>query len=112
MNHISDNPAVQQAQIVQSLTEIDERECLARLASEVPQGGLIVEFGSLYGGTTAVLAASAPRARLITIDDFGWHPEGGEPTSKALLLENMARVHINNVEVMEGDSRDIGSAWT
>ncbi len=94
-----------------SLTEENERECLKRLAGEVPAGGLIVEIGSLYGGTTAVLALAKPEARVITIDDFGWHPEGEEPTSPTALMENMAKVGVKNVEVIEGDSRTIGKNW-
>ncbi len=98
--------------ILLSLTEPAERDCLQRLAKEVPAGGLVVEIGSLYGGTTSILASSQPRARLITIDNFGWHPDGFEPTSKRLLLENMSKLGIGNVEVLEGDSREIGKAWT
>lgn len=111
MTKISDNFAVDQAQAVRPLTEVNERECVARLAEAVREDGLMVEIGCLYGGMTAVLGLANPKARIKTIDDFSWHPEDDVPTSAALLLENMAKVGVNNVEVIEGDSRKIGPKW-
>lgn len=112
MDKISDVRAVNKAQVVRPLTDIDERECVARLAAEVPAGGLIVEIGALYGGMTAVMGLANKRAGIITIDDFSWHPADDVPTSKELVLENMAKVGLHNVDVMEGDSRIIGKSWT
>jgi hypothetical protein len=111
MQKISDVKAVDKAQVVRPLTEINERECLARLAEEVKPDGLIVEIGALYGGMTAVMALANKKAHVITIDDFSWHPADDVPTSAALLMENMAKVGVKNVEVIEGDSRVIGVTW-
>jgi Predicted O-methyltransferase len=108
---ISDVKAVDKAQIVRPLTEINERECVARLAAKVPDGGLIVEIGTLYGGMTAVMGLANKKARIITIDNFSWHPADDVPTSKKLVLENMTKVGVKNVEVMQGDSRVIGKSW-
>jgi predicted O-methyltransferase YrrM len=93
------------------LTEIVERQLLARLAQAVPAGGLIVEIGTMYGGTTAALALAAPQARLITIDNFSWHPPDDQPSSKELVARNMAALGIENVTIIEGDSRHVGKKW-
>lgn len=94
-----------------TLVEDNELECLQRLAQAVPDGGLIVEIGCLYGGTTAVLALSNPLAAITTIDNFSWHPEGHPPTSAKLLKANMKKLGVKNVSVEEGDSRVIGKSW-
>lgn len=102
---------VEKAMIVRPLTEINERECVARWAMKTPANGLIVEVGCLYGGMTAILALAAPTCQVITMDNFSWHPEDDVPTSPELLYKNMMRVGIKNVEVMEGDSRVLGQGW-
>jgi hypothetical protein len=109
---ISDVEAVEKARVVRPLTEINERECVARLASEVPVDGIIFEIGCLYGGTTAVLGLANPKASLITIDDFSWHPEDDVPTSAELLYANMEKVGVKNIELIQGDSREIGKYWS
>ncbi len=108
---ISDVDAVEKARGVRPLTEINERECVARLAAEVPPFGLIFEIGCLYGGMTAVLGLANPMARIIAIDNFSWHPSDDVPTSAKLLLKNMKRVGVANVEVIEEDSRELGKVW-
>jgi MMP 1-O-methyltransferase len=106
---------VKLAESIPSITSPLERACLAELAQEVPQtGGLIVEVGSLYGGTTAVLALAAPGADIFTIDDFAWYPQDWEygPTSVELLYENMKKLGvITNVRVHKGDSLALGKSW-
>jgi precorrin-6B methylase 2 len=111
MDKISDIDAVEIARVVRPLTEINERECVARLAADVPPGGSIVEIGSLYGGMTAVLGLANPEAKIVSIDDYSWHPADDVPTSKELLLANMKRVGVTNVKAREGDSRVIGKTW-
>ena len=108
---ISDVDAVEIARVVRPLTDINERECVAKLAAAVPLGGLIVEIGSLYGGMTAVLGLARPEAKIISIDDYSWHPADDVPTSKELLLANMKSVGVKNVTAREGDSRAIGKTW-
>jgi len=95
---------------VPSWTAPEERLLLAHLAREVPAGGLIVEIGGLYGGATSVLASNAPEAQVVVVDDFSWAPRG--EASEDLLRDNMARRGITNVEVVKGDSREVGSKWT
>ena len=96
---------IKKAEAVRPLTEINERECLARVAGEVPDGGLIVEIGCLYGGTTAVLALAKPTAEVRVIDVFDWHPLDDVPTSPELLMQNMASIGVTNVILNKiGDS--------
>jgi len=111
-NKISDVKSVNKAQVVRPLTEINERECVARLAAVVPPKGLIVEIGTLYGGMTAVLGLANKKASIITIDDFSWHPADDVPSSEELVLANMESVGVHNVKVIKGDSRVIGKTWT
>lgn len=92
-------------------TSPDERELLTRLAKEVPPGGLILEIGCLYGGTSAVLALSAPKARLISIDDFSWSPDGYGESSPERTRENLAKVGAKNTEVIKADSRQAWKTW-
>jgi precorrin-6B methylase 2 len=105
------NEFVKKASKVPTLTSIEERELLSKLAQEVKPGGLIVEIGALYGGVTAVLALSAPEAQVITIDNFSWHPDGFPETSPKLLLENMAIVDVHNVKVIHATSQEASLNW-
>jgi precorrin-6B methylase 2 len=93
-------------------TTATERAALAALASGVPADGLIVEIGGLYGGTTSVLALANPDARVLTIDEFSWHPATDRPPASAAgLRAEMARIGAANVEVLEGDSKLLGPKW-
>jgi Precorrin-6B methylase 2 len=93
-----------------SWTSSAERGELCKLASEVQEGGLIVEIGGLYGGMTAVLGLSNPLARIVVIDEFSWDPYH-KGASAETLLKNVERVGVTNVEVITGDSRMIGKTW-
>jgi precorrin-6B methylase 2 len=103
---------IEKASVIPTLTDLDERELLAELASNVPPNTVILEIGGLYGGVTAVLALSAPHAAVYTIDNFSWHPEGFPKTSKQLLETNMHDLGIYNVTVIEGKSQDVVKKWT
>jgi len=97
--------------VIYSISTDEERECLASLAREVKQRGLILEVGTLYGGVTAVLALAAPTSGVVTIDDFSWHPEGLPVNSAASVYSSLHDAGIKNVRIIEGDSRDIARAW-
>lgn len=105
------NSIVERAQSIYSITTEAERTCLAELATEVPDQGLIMEIGCLYGGVTAVLALASPFARVVSIDDFSWHPEGMPVNSPMLVMENLQKLGIDNVTVIEGDSRAQHQHW-
>jgi len=98
--------------VIPSWTETDERNLLHELASQVQPKGLIVEIGALYGGTTQVLAKAAPKAKVITIDEFSWTPENYPPATKELLESHLKEVGIKNVTVLEGKSEEIGKTWS
>lgn len=102
---------VEKAAVIPTLTDYDERELLAKLATEVPHKGTILEIGALYGGVTAILALSAPTAQVYAIDNFSWHPEGYPPTSEELLIENMKKLDIYNVEVIAATSKQASRLW-
>jgi predicted O-methyltransferase YrrM len=108
---LSLNDVLARAGVIYSITTEAERGCLAQLAREVPDQGLMVEIGCLYGGVTAVLALSNPSAAVIAIDDFSWHPEGMPVNSAAMVLDNMRSVGVDNVTIIEGDSRGQHKAW-
>lgn len=95
---------------IYSITTDAERLCLSQLAMEVREGGFIVEVGTLYGGTTAILAKSAPKARVVSIDDYSWTPDG-IPNTPVLVRERLDNVGVKNVELLAGDSRVICKGW-
>ncbi len=96
---------------IYSLTTDIERSKLYELASKAPDNGVILEIGTLYGGTTAVLASAQREARVITIDNYSWHPEGYPKTSPELAEKNLEEQNIGNVEIIVGDSRKVGRKW-
>lgn len=96
---------------IYTITTQAERDTLASLAKRVPDQGLIVEIGTLYGGVTAVLAKAQPYAAIITIDDFSWHPETMPINSAMNVLDNLKKEGVDNVTIVEGDSRVIGKNW-
>ncbi len=97
---------------IPSWTSEEERKLLVELAAAVPAGGRIVEIGSLYGGTTAVLALANPEAKITAVDNFSWHPIAGRTASKEALEEVLKTIGAGNVKVMAGDSREIGPGWS
>jgi precorrin-6B methylase 2 len=102
---------IDETKVIPSWTEEVERGLLAKLASEVQPKGLIIEIGALYGGTTAVLAKAAPKAKVISIDEFSWTPEGYPKATKELLESHLKEVGVKNVSVLEGKSEEIGKTW-
>lgn len=98
--------------IIPSWVDPNELQCLAELAKEVPENGQIVEIGALYGASTMHLATNAPKATVVTIDEFSWTPSGYPKASAELLLENLSANDVHNVNIIEGDSRVIGKQWT
>lgn len=96
---------------IYSITTQEERDCLAELAKEVPDNCAIVEIGTLYGGTTVVLAQAQPHAAVITIDDYSWHPDPEPLTSPSLVRDNLDKFNIDNVTIVSGDSREVGKMW-
>lgn len=92
-------------EVAPSWTTMKERECLAKLSREVPKGGKIMEIGSLYGGSTSILALANPGAIVIAIDEFSWTPEGYKTASAEQFIANMKELNIQNVSIRPEDSR-------
>ncbi len=62
-----------------SLTD-EETAGLRRWIADVPEGGVVLEFGTLFGLTTQQLACAAPKnVKIITVDNFCWNPFGLPP---------------------------------
>lgn len=99
------------AAAIPSWTHEPERLKLISLCQNVPAGGLIVEIGTLYGGTTAVMALSRPDCRVIAVDEFSWNPIIGWKVGKTPLLERLSAIGVSNVEVRDQDSATVGRAW-
>lgn len=97
--------------VAPSWTSLDERMTLSKLAKKVPDNGVIVEIGALYGGASAVLALSKPTARLISIDNFSWTPEGYPAASRELYISNMQKLKITNFEVIAMTSKEALTNW-
>jgi len=98
------------AEPIYSITTDEERLCLSQLAMEVHDGGLILEIGTLYGGTTAILAKSAPKCRVVSIDDYSWTPDGVQNTPEQVRAK-LDKVGVKNVELYKGDSRTMWKDW-
>lgn len=96
---------------IPSWTEMNERELLAELSEQTPDGGLILEIGCLYGGTTAVLALSNPKAHVISIDNFSWTPPKYPQVSLALTEKNLKEAGVKNSMLVQADSREIAKLW-
>ena len=96
---------------IPTFTRPGERRLLKNLAEKVPAGGTILEIGSLYGGITALLALSNPKAAILTIDKFSWKPSSLPKPSRPQVEANMRKLGIRNVEIIEDDSHRIGPLW-
>lgn len=89
----------------------DDAALIAKTAAGVPAGGLIVEVGSLYGASTAVLALAQPDALVVAIDPFLWSPLTAVPASADRLIDNVREAGAHNVVVIPGDSHEHGRHW-
>lgn len=62
------------------LTATDEAGIVALVQRAATHDGPILEFGTLFGITTRLIASAArPGQPLITLDDFSWNPFGLPP---------------------------------
>lgn len=96
---------------IPSWTTDEERELLEKLALEVPCNGHILEIGALYGGTTVILAKTAPEATVTSIDEFSWTPEGYPTPSKQKMLADLEAEDVYNVEVINLPSEVAFADW-
>lgn len=84
-------------------TEIDT---LAKYASLVPKGGIIVEIGTHMGDSTVVLAEAAPKAKVWTMDTgdrYLWEQNGGALEDYVDILKKRFEAY-NDIFFMLGSS--------
>jgi hypothetical protein len=112
-NFMKAEEARQRAESIPSWVEPFEKDVIFMLASKVPKkNGQIVEVGSLYGGTTAILGLGAPKAKLTIFDDFSWQPLAEIKNCPETLLDNLAKVGLTNeIDIRKGDSREQSKGW-
>ena len=86
------------ALVLGNLTTADEAQLVELVQRAAAHEGPIIEFGTLFGVTTRLIAATArPGQRLITIDNFCWNPFG----LPAAVHERFAR-GVLRTELAEG----------
>ena len=67
-----------------------EARFLGRLVAELEGDGPIVEIGTFYGWSAAVMAmCKEPSRRLLSVDHYGWAPLGLDPREKQRLAGRM-----------------------
>lgn len=89
------------ATVLGSLTAADEArlESLVREAGRHP--GPIVEFGTLFGLTTRLIAAAAGSGQsVVTIDDFSWNPFGLPPAVHEAFARKVLRTELASGSVV------------
>jgi hypothetical protein len=68
---------IRQVLLRRSEISLAEARFLGSLVQRAPANRPIVEIGTLFGGSTRILALFKPReTTLITVDNFGWNPFG------------------------------------
>lgn len=69
-------------------------EELRGLITWLPEKGVFVEFGTLFGLTAKAVAAAKPELKIIAVDDFSWNPFGLSP---ALHEAFTRRILVNEI---------------
>jgi hypothetical protein len=100
-----DNPSVC---TLGGLTDEEERKVAELVGRTAAHAGPIVEFGTLFGLTTRLVADAAPGARqVITIDNFCWNPFGLPPGQHEAFTRRVLRGELSSgrVVLFAGDSK-------
>lgn len=82
------------------------RECVSSLVKE-ERPGPIVEFGTLFGLTTQLLAEAAPEGvTVLTVDNFCWNPFGLPPDLHRQFTRRILRPYLETgrVRLIDQDS--------
>lgn len=96
-----------------NLAPADEARLVEIVRRAAAHDGPIVEFGTLFGITTRLIAATArPGQRVITIDNFSWNPFGLPPAVHERFARGVLRTELaeGRVELWVGDSAAYRSA--
>lgn len=82
------------------LTDLEENALAELVASTSASSGPVIEFGTLFGLTTRLLATSArPDQRVITIDNFSWNPFGLPPEIHEKMARKVLRTELSSGRV-------------
>lgn len=81
-------------------------EELRALIAWLPEKGVFVEFGTLFGLTAKAVAAAKPDLRIIAVDNFSWNPFGLPPALHEAFTRRILATEIaaGRVEVFNGTS--------
>lgn len=76
------------------------------LISWLPEKGVFVEFGTLFGLTAKAVAAAKPGLKVIAVDNFSWNPFGLPPALHKAFTRRILAAEIaeGRVEVFNGTS--------
>ncbi|MFM8414315.1 MAG: class I SAM-dependent methyltransferase [Planctomycetota bacterium] len=96
------------------LTDEEERALAALVVEAGAQPGPVIEFGTLFGLTTRLIAAAAaPRQRVITVDNFCWNPFGLPPALHEAFARKVLRGELasGRVELIAATSEAFRAAY-
>ncbi|MBR1870390.1 MAG: class I SAM-dependent methyltransferase [Kiritimatiellae bacterium] len=84
------------------------------LITWLPDEGVFVEFGTLFGLTAKAVAAAKPKLKTIALDNFSWNPFGlpgdlHEAFTRRILANELAD---GRVELVKADSADFRANWS
>jgi hypothetical protein len=83
------------ALVLGNLTAADESRLAALVAQAAAHPGPIIEFGTLFGVTTRLIAATAaPTQPVITLDNFSWNPFGLPPAVHERFTRGVLRTEL------------------
>lgn len=97
-----------------SLTEEEEEALSSIIENYCKDDGPIIEFGTLFGTTTLLIAGiKGLNQRLITLDNFSWNPFMMSSKDHERFTRRCLRSVINNsgVELVNNDVNLFKSAW-
>jgi len=94
---------------------LEEARFLGALVQRANPARPIVEIGTLFGGSTRVLAIlKAPETRLITVDCFRWNPFGLSRKQHAEVTRTILSDagSSSNIELLQMDKADFYSSYS
>lgn len=95
------------ALVLGNLSSADEVRLVELVQQAAAYDGPIVEFGTLFGVTTRLIASAArPGQHVITIDNFSWNPFGLPPAVHERFARGVLRTELasGRVDLRVGDS--------
>jgi hypothetical protein len=97
------------ALVLGNLSATDEARLGALVAQSAAHSGPIIEFGTLFGVTTRLIAAAAsPEQTVLTLDNFSWNPFGLPPAVHERFARGVLRTELSSgrVSLAVADSAD------